>query len=237
MRVKIGPYKNWFGPYQLAEVLCFWAKKEKDEFGFKKKPDWVHNFGEWLAFGSITPELEVGQVESLSDDRPKTMLYRFLLWIDSKKKRKIKIHIDEWDTWGMDTTLALIIVPMLKQLKETSHGSPLIDDEDVPKELKSTSAAPKVNEWDTDDNHHLRWHWVLDEIIYSFSCAADPEWEQQFYSGKADLRFVKKENNFYEMINGPNDTWQADYSAKEKAWNRRTNGLRLFGKYYHSLWD
>ena len=24
MKVKIGPYKNWFGPYQLAEKILFW---------------------------------------------------------------------------------------------------------------------------------------------------------------------------------------------------------------------
>lgn len=48
MKVKIGPYKNWFGPYQLAEKLCFWAKETVvDEHGMKSKPDYVHNFGEW----------------------------------------------------------------------------------------------------------------------------------------------------------------------------------------------
>ena len=65
MKVYIGKYKDWFGPYQLAELLCFWAKKEKDEYGFEHTADWVHNFGEWLAHGSIEPEPEVGQVTSL----------------------------------------------------------------------------------------------------------------------------------------------------------------------------
>jgi len=61
MKVYIGPYKNWFGPYQLAETLCFWAKKEKDEYGFERTPDWVHNFGEWLAHGSVEPDPTPGQ--------------------------------------------------------------------------------------------------------------------------------------------------------------------------------
>ncbi len=43
----------------------------------------------------------------------------------------------------MDYTLSHIVVPMLKQLKETKHGAPFVDDEDVPEELKSTSAPPK----------------------------------------------------------------------------------------------
>ena len=56
MKVYIGRYKNWFGPYQLAEFLCFWAKNEKDEHGIERKPEWVHNFGEWLAHGKESPD-------------------------------------------------------------------------------------------------------------------------------------------------------------------------------------
>ena len=39
MKAHIGPYKSWFGPYQLAELLCFWAKDVEDEYGMKSKPD------------------------------------------------------------------------------------------------------------------------------------------------------------------------------------------------------
>ncbi len=37
MKIYIGPYKNWVGPYQIAEALCFWAKNVEDEYkmGFK----------------------------------------------------------------------------------------------------------------------------------------------------------------------------------------------------------
>jgi hypothetical protein len=53
----------------------------------------------------------------------------------------------------MDHTLSHIVLPMLKQLKKDKHGSPLVDDEDVPEELRSTSAPAKENDWDIDDNH------------------------------------------------------------------------------------
>ena len=33
MKVYMGPPKRWFGPYQLAELLCWWAKNDIDEFG------------------------------------------------------------------------------------------------------------------------------------------------------------------------------------------------------------
>jgi hypothetical protein len=107
-----------------------------------------------------------------------------------ERARKINIRIDKYDTWSMDSTLALIIHPMLVQLKQTKHGSPWIDDEDVPEELRSTSAPPKENEWDTDDNHHARWDWVLDEMIWAFETHLDDE--SQF---KSEL-FGRKRNRF-----------------------------------------
>ena len=70
MRVNIGPYTNWFGPYQLAELLCFWVKEVPGEYGIKSKPDWVHNFGEWLAYGSVEPEPKVSLVFTSALDRP-----------------------------------------------------------------------------------------------------------------------------------------------------------------------
>jgi len=48
---------------------------------------------------------------------------------DDDTKRVETILLDPYDTWNMDHTLALIIVPMLKQLKATKHGAPCVDDE------------------------------------------------------------------------------------------------------------
>jgi len=85
-----------------------------------------------------------------------------------KRQQKVKVRIDPWDTWSMDHTLAPIILPMLVQLKATKHGSPDVNDKDVPKHLRSTSAPPKENDWDIDDNWHKRWEWVMDEMIWAF---------------------------------------------------------------------
>ena len=38
--------------------------------------------------------------------------------------RKVDIKIESFDTWNLDSTLALIILPALIQLKETKHGIP-----------------------------------------------------------------------------------------------------------------
>jgi hypothetical protein len=41
-----------------------------------------------------------------------------------RKNRAVHVEIEPHDTWNMDTTLALIIHPMLVQLKATQHGAP-----------------------------------------------------------------------------------------------------------------
>jgi len=237
MKIKIGPYKNWFGPYQLAELLMFWVPKEKDEYGIPRTADRVHNFGEWLAHGSIEPEPTVGDIHKWGD-RPHTWLYKFLSWIDSKKKRTIKVHIDRWDTWSMDDTLAHIILPMLKQLKETKHGAPYVDLKDVPKELHGKKLTKKQKDnGEVDDKHFERWDWVLDEMIFAFDSKVNDGWEEQFETGESDLQWKKLEDGNYQMVEGPEHTRVYDWEARKVYEERISNGFKLFGKYYNNLWD
>ena len=238
MKVKIGNYTGWFGPYQLAEKLMFWVPKEKDEYGFPHTADRVHNFGEWLAHGSVWPEPEVGDIHKWGD-RPHTWLYKFLSWIHSKQERTIKVHIDRWDTWSMDNTLAYIVLPMLKQLKETKHGGPYVDLKDVPKELHGKKLTKKQKDnGEIDDKHFERWDWVLDEMIFAFETKVDDgRWEEQFESGTSDIQWKTLENDMSEMVRGPNDTKEYDWEGRKKYQERISNGFRLFGKYYENLWD
>jgi len=241
MKVKIGKYESWFGPYQLAEFLCFWAKDVEDEYGMKSKPDWVHNFGEWLAHGSVEPEPEVGEVRSWDRDRHETWISRFLTWIHSKKQRTIKVHIDRWDTWNMETTLGYIVRPMLKKLKEEKHGAPFVDLEDVPKELHGKKLTKKQKEQgELDDKHFERWDWVMDEMIFAFESlngGANEDWEDQFESGETDLQFKKLEGGMSQLVDGPRHTKEYDWEGRKQYQERISNGFRLFGKYYTALWD
>lgn len=245
MKIKIGKYKSWFGPYQLAEALCFWVRDVEDEYGFPRKPDWVHDFGEWLAYGSVRPDPKPGDMtEIFSDDRKETWLYRFLSWLDSKRKRTVEIHIDRWDTWSMDHTLSLIILPMLKQLKATKHGAPYVDPADCPPDLKPRRQTKKERETGhTDSTHFERWDWVLDEMIFAFEHMVDEDWENQFHTGEYDLRSRVCEWDadgkplLHEMVEGPNHTAKTDYEGIKAVYERIDRGLLLFGKYYRNLWD
>lgn len=135
-------------------------------------------------------------------------------WFGYTPEQKTSIRIDKYDTWSMDHTLAPIILPMLVQLKETKHGAPTVDIEDVPKELRPTN----TEEWqklykeggETDDKFFKRWDWVMDEMIYAFDCKANKD--------DVYMRFD-------------------DRDEMQKEQDRISNGFRLFGKYYENLWD
>jgi hypothetical protein len=175
-------------------------------------------------------------------------------------ERKINIRIDRYDTWSMDHTLAMIIVPMLKQLRNTAHGAPFVEITDVPKNLRPT--AKQIERYDhdgkTDPKFFERWNWILDEMIWSFEQELNDDWEQQYVSGKTDnlfqaldkdgknigkpvkLRSKKKDPKgvvSWRMIKGPNDTYKIDEKGRTKHYDRIKNGHILFGKYFNSLWD
>jgi hypothetical protein len=239
MKVYIGPYTRWFGPHQLAEKLMFWVPKERDEDGFPSTASRVHDFGEWLAHGSIEPESKVGDVVPLGRKRHKTWIYKLLIWIEIRKERKIKVRIDRWDTWSMDNTLAHIILPLLKQLDATKHGSPSVDDEDVPEHIRSTAApeltAEEKNYNAPDEHHSARWDWVLKEMMFAFDSELDDSWADQFHTGESHMAFKKLENGMSEMINTGNSKY--DFEGHKAYQARISNGFRLFGKYYQALWD
>ena len=185
MKVYLGPYRDWIGPYQIAELLCFWARPVTDEHGFKSKPDWVHDFGTWLA-----------------EDRNgnDTWLTRVCQWIQDRKQRVTYVHIDNYDVWSMDHTLALIILPMLKKLKEQKHGYGWIDDRDVPREMRSYARSARkglTNSYDWDNHAELRYEWMLNELIWTFTqLCDDQDGEGQFF----DHTESSKEKDFNKSM-------------------------------------
>jgi hypothetical protein len=215
MKVYLSNYRyHWYSPYKFLEKVFFWREIDYDEPKMEKLADML---------------LPISNA-----------IQKVLDFIHPKIEY---VKIDHWDTWSMDSTLSHIILPMLKQLQKHSHGSPSVDDEDVPEELKSTSAPPKENEWDTDANHHKRWQWVLNEMIFAFENKVKNDWTDKYYTGKSDFKFEPSsfdENGkatMYQMVDGPNHTLVVDYEGMQEEQKRMTNGFRLFGKYYEGLWD
>jgi hypothetical protein len=234
MKIYTNKYRShWLSPYTILESVCFWEKDKDVFYNFENKPD--HTYEKWIE--RLNPIC--------------VALQKFLDFVHPKIDY---VKIDYWDTWNMDGTLAPIILPMLKQLRDTKHGSPYVDLEDVPENLRGTGH----NEWDSqltfdfygkeekDVNYeamHDRWTWVLNEMIFAFERLVDDSWEDNFRSGKIDWVSVPcawDENGkatMFRQEDGPNHTYQCDYDAIAIVNKRMDNGFRLFGKYYRGLWD
>jgi hypothetical protein len=237
MKVNIGPYVRWVGPYQIADMIFFWVEKytlKAEELENRWDYKLHDKFGDWLV---------------------STFVNDFCNWYHGKfKKRKEYVRIDGYDVYSMDHTLALVIVPMLKELRKLKNGSPDVDNEDVPKHLQLSKRERKifdesgwnkrlkVTEKEVDfinKKYHDRWDWVLMEMIHAFECELEEDWEKQFTSGVMDINHeetIVNGKKMFKMVHGPNHTYEIDKEAMNKAYERRKNGRMLFAKYYNSLW-
>ena len=146
-------------------------------------------------------------------------------------ERQIDIHIDDYDVWGLDHTLSLIILPCLKKLKEKKQGSPYIDMEDVPEELRQ-----KDEDSEEYPSIHDRWGWVMNQMIWSFENIINPQ-DDQFHNWDEDkdrIEFGEADKNGIRKltVNGT-----LDKEGLEEYNQKIQNGLNLFGKYFRGLWD
>lgn len=145
---------------------------------------------------------------------------------------KKEVQVDEHDCWDADYTLALIILPVLKKIKECKRWVPRVDDEDVPEEIRSTAAKPKEDSWDIDEFHFNRWEHVLNEMIWAFEdhTAGNPDADVCY----EDTNEPAEKGSIQETLGLSKTKVNLE---KLKAYNaRKQNAFCLFGKYYHSLW-
>ena len=194
MKVKIGGYPS--------RLICnIYSNHMNKKYGYV---DWPDN-----------QDYEDHVLEAIDDGIQSVYNVFNWIWFD-RRTQKVSVKIDPWDTWSMDDTLAPIILPMLVQLKETKHGAPWVDMEDVPKELRATKAQQNkyAKLGDVDPKHFERWDWVMDEMIHAFEQKNKDDWMAPYYEyNKWDRDAVKAEQE------------------------RISNGFRLFGKYFENLWD
>jgi hypothetical protein len=196
------PYPEFIGHRQLADLVFFWIKDDDD-----REEDTIKDkFASWLYGTHESP----------------TWFHKFCEWVHKKRSdRRVTVRIDKHDTWSMYSDLALIILPMLKDLQGIKHGAPHVEDVDVPEYLRSTTAPPKENEWDLDDRWFERWDYVIEEMVWAF--------EQIVYDD--DFEY---EPCYHILPDGSRGEWQEDEAKEYNA--RIQNGTILFGKYFRNLW-
>lgn len=224
MKVYLGPFKYWVGPYQIAKIILFWIPEYDKDYNSNRT---VHNFGKWLA--------------TKKDGSP-SLLANFCEWVESKRSRKVKVCIDDYDTFNADATMTYIILPLLKKIREDKNGYPYVKMEDVPEKLRVENVENLFD--DNDTTLHERWDWVLNEMIWAFEQIHpdSPDWEAQYSSGKISLRHepVKFDEDgnpaLYQIMKNEDHTSKFDSEGYKLHRDRIDNGLILFGKYYQSLW-
>lgn len=206
MKVDIGPFR-----YDLIPVTRWEQRYE----------DWRFKMGNVNLL--LGPDEWYDRLVLKFFDKLRDLVAPLNRWSNSRP-RKIVVKYDKYDTWGLDHTLALIILPGLKQLYATNHG------------------FFNVDKADCDLEEEAAYRWVMEELIWTFEQILNPK---DFSSGTWDMNWVpvdidgteNPEGKYSQMQEGPNHTYCIDFEA-EKAYNDRiSNGLRLFGKYYRGLWD
>lgn len=166
------------------------------------------------------------------------------------RRRKIKIQIDKWDTYSMDHTLAMIIYPMLLQLKATKHGVPSefveVGGEDYHEQ--DSFDFYKESHQEYFDKACERWDEILDKMIWSFQQIAEDNYDNKYHHGEPKYDWVKSDKQYHNPISGkledtyqmvdknPNEHWYDSVGHTEHE-KRIREGLELFGKYYQNLWD
>lgn len=242
MKVHIGKYRSFLNIYSIVDKIMFWADEEKS-----------YEVAEWL---------------SENKDGSPSRMSKLVEKINNKfAKRKIKVRIDREDTWSMDNTLAHIILPMLKRLKEEKQGSPYVDQKDLPVELRLTKREQKVfdeGSWNkklkasdeeieaVSNKFHSQWDWIMDQMIWSFEQELDDEeGHDQYYDPYESEEEVEKEmesekNGWVtESVTSSllfTKEWRLKMGKynkeKHKAYaERKQLGFTLFGKYYQNLWS
>lgn len=229
MKVNIGPYKSDIIPVHS------WERR----YEFWRRPDTYY-----------LPEEEYTKFDKFVFaffDKLDDLVRPLNRW-SNNRNRRVKVHIDSYDVWSADHTLAMIIHPVLVKLKEVKHGYPHVDDEDVPYALRfvADDKDKTICDMSNDDKHQARWEWILDEMIWTFGQHGLEDDSDQYYHNSEQLEMIFKEapdmkgckELTFNHQKDPNKPayWRDDEGLKKHA-ERKANGRRLFAKYYECLWD
>ena len=142
MKVNIGPYCK-YPNISGAENLYCKIKYLKEHWDVEiREGDWMDK-----AVGFILDKIQAFNV----------LMY-------NKVNRYVKIEIEPFDTWNADHTLALVIHPVLVQLRDTNHGYAVVDKADLPDNLCSLEHCEE------------QWLWVMDEMIWAFDRIKDDDY-------------------------------------------------------------
>ena len=163
-------------------------------------------------------------------------------------ERRVDIQIDKWDTYNLDYTISLIILPMLLQLKHTKMGVPNEFVSSIGSDIDSNYCFDFIDE-DQDavfDQGCKKWEDTLDHMIWAFQQLVSDDYSEKYQHGKMKVGWKKVERmnpatgnleKMYEMVDeNPEEHWY-DMDGHMLHEERIQEGIDLFAKYFRSLWD
>lgn len=120
---------------------------------------------------------------------------------------KSEIKVDNFDAWNCDYTIGVVIHAVMTEYLRQDSGHGRMDLEDVPEEFHEEYHSGE----DFMQGFSLgAWRWMVGEIIWS-----------------TDMDAREKEG--YSIV--------SDLASYDKMWERRSNAMRLFGKYFFGFWN
>lgn len=168
----------------------------------------------------------------------------------SRRLPRVNIEIEAFDTYSLDHTLALIILPALIELKNAKQSIP-IEFGDV----GGDHSSPQYCFDFYNDTHPEAFekgieHWeeVLDKMIWSFQQIVEDNYSNQYHHGELKWDWEETDEDMFNPITNttekayrmvdlnPGEHWY-DSEGHKLHEERIQEGLELFGKYYNSLWS
>ena len=158
MKVHLGPYLNWWGPYQICDLLQKVGVSEDRcfELGKKLSETWVNDVCQWIY-----------------DKRNRTI--------------KIRIdRYDSWSAHTTLSQITVPLLKQLKEHKHGAPFTD--DEDAPAHLRSTFSKISKENDWDVDEFFFDRWDYILNEIIWAHEQMTDDDADAQFHvDGKYDI--------------------------------------------------
>lgn len=237
MYVKIGPYRNYYGPYNLADLLKYVGVSEDRRAAIGEWLDntWVRKLFEWYYKKfSRKVKVRIDRYDTWSMDH--TLAPIILPMLKQLKATKHGApYVDQED--------------LPKELRLTKRQKKVFDDGHWDKSLNATKEeideASKV--------FFSQFDWILDQMIWSFEQQLDEDEGRNFYYEpyaseeelEADMRddtIVHEDGTVTKELPLLSKEWRRKMGKlnieKHKAYAAKKQfGFTMFGKYFQSLWD
>lgn len=208
MKVYIGPYVNWVGPYQIANFL--------ERFGVSE--DRCSEIGDWLSKTWVNTACQ-------------------WIHKKQKRKVKVKVdYYDAWSADHTLALVIHPVLKRLNEVKHGAPYTD--DDDAPDCLSSQLSAPYDKENGETDEFHFKRWDYILNEMLWAFGeeASGDKNEPDQYIHDDNQPTDGHSEGAIALGLHHLVPIEGADV-LNDAYHLRKANGFRLFGKYYRHLWD